>query len=163
MFVAKQKGEKWELWQILFSWVPKSLQMVVKRQSLEGKLWKPRQHIKKQRHNFTSKGPYNESYGFSSSYVQMWELDHKDGCALKNWCFQVMVQEKTLESPWTARSSNQSVLKEVNPESSLEGLMLQLKLQYFGHLIWRADSLERPWCWERLKAKREWGGRGWDG
>ena len=118
--------------------------------------------LKKQRHHSADKGPSSQSYGFSSSYVQMWELDHKDGCALKNWCFQVMVQEKTLESPWTARSSNQSVLKEVNPESSLEGLMLQLKLQYFGHLMRRADSLERSWCWERLKAKGE-GNRGWHG
>ena len=125
--------------------------------------YKPKQHVKKQRHCFADKGPSSQSYGFSSSYIPMWELDHKDGCALKNWCFQVRVQEKTLKSPWTARRSNQSILKEVNPESSLEGLMLQLKLQYFGHLIWRADSLERPWCWERLKAKREWGGRGWDG
>ena len=62
---------------------------------------------------------------------------------------------------WTARRSNQSILKEVSPEYSLEGLMLKLKLQYFGHLMWRTDW-KRPWCWERLKA---WEGdsRGWDG
>ena len=54
-----------------------------------------------------------------------------------------MVLEKTLESPWTARRSNQSILKEINPEDSLEGLMLKLKLQYFGHLIQRTDSLEK--------------------
>ena len=65
--------------------------------------------------------------------------------------------------PWIARRSNQSILKEINTEYSLEGLMLKLKLQSFGHLIWRADSLERPWWWERLKAGGEGGDRGWDG
>ena len=63
--------------------------------------------------------------------------------------------------PWTTRRSHQSILKEINLEYSLERLIL--KLQYFGHLMWRTDSLERPWCWERLKAKRERGGRGWAG
>ena len=64
----------------------------------------PRQHIKKQRHSFPSKGPYSQSYGFSSSHVRMWELEHKEGWALKNWCLQTVVLEKTLESlgnqPW---------------------------------------------------------------
>ena len=64
---------------------------------------------------------------------------------------------------WTARSSNQSILKEINPEYSLEGLMLKLKLQYFGHLMERADSLEKLWCWERLKAGEEGDDRGCDG
>ena len=57
--------------------------------------------------------------------------------------------------PWMARRSNQSILKEISPEYSLEGLMLKLKLQYFGHLMWRTDSLERLWCWKRLKAGGE--------
>ena len=57
--------------------------------------------------------------------------------------------------PWTSRRSNWSALKEINPEYSLEGLMLKLKLQYFGHLMGRADSLEKPLCWERLKAEEE--------
>ena len=65
--------------------------------------------------------------------------------------------------PWTARRSNQSILKEISPEYSLEGLMLKLKLQSLGHLMWRTDSSERPWCWERLKAGREGDDRGWDG
>ena len=69
-----------------------------------------------------------------------------------------------LTVPWTARRSNQSILKEINPEYSLEGLMLKLKLQYFCHLIWRTDSLERrPWHWERLRAGGEGGDREWDG
>ena len=71
----------------------------------------------------------------------MWELDYTESWELKNWCFWTVVLEKTLESPWTARNSNQSILKEIGPEYSLEGLML--KLQYFGHLMQRADSLEK--------------------
>ena len=68
-----------------------------------------------------------------------------------------------LRFPWTARRSNQSILKEINSEFSLEGLILKLKLQYFGHLMWRANSLEKPWCWERLRAGGEGGNRGWNG
>ena len=65
--------------------------------------------------------------------------------------------------PWTARRSNQSILKEISPGCSLEGLMLKLKLKYFGHLMQRADSLEKPGCWERLRAGGEVDGRGRDG
>ena len=64
--------------------------------------------------------------------------------------------------PWTARRSNQSTLK-ISPGCSLKGLMLKLKLQYFGHLMQRADSFERPWCWERLRTWGEGDDRGWDG
>ena len=67
------------------------------------------------------------------------------------------------DSPWTARRSNQSILKEISSGCSLEGLMLKLKLQYVGHLMWRADSLEKLWCWERLKMGEEGDDRGWDG
>ena len=82
---------------------------------------------------------------FASSHVQRWELDHKEGWATKNWCFQIVVLETTwlLRALWTSRRSNQSILKEINSENSLEGLMLRLKLQYFGHLMQRADSLEK--------------------
>ena len=73
----------------------------------------------------------------------MWELSYKESWALKNWCFWTVVLEKTLESPWTARRSNQSILKEISPGISLEGMMLKLKLQYFGHLMRRVDSLEK--------------------
>ena len=71
----------------------------------------------------------------------MWELNHKEGWVAKNWCFQTVVLEKTLESPWTARRPNQSILKGIDPEYSLEGLML--KLQYFGPLIRRTNSLTK--------------------
>ena len=74
----------------------------------------------------------------------MWELDNKESLAPKNWCFWTVVLEKTLlRVPWTARIWNQSILKEISPVYSLEGLMLKLKLQYFGHLMWRLDSLEK--------------------
>ena len=114
----------------------------------------PRQHIKKQRHYFVDKGPSSQSYGFSSSHVRMWELDHKkDECrrtdTFKLWCWR-----RLLRIPWTARRSNQSILKEISPEYSLEGLMLKLKLQYF----WPPDAKNRlngkdpdagkDWRWE---------------
>ena len=73
----------------------------------------------------------------------MWELDHKESWALKNWCFWTVAFEKTREIPWTARRSDQSILKEISPGYSLEGLMLKLKLQYFGHFMPRVDSLEK--------------------
>ena len=73
----------------------------------------------------------------------MWELDCQESWALKNWRFWTVVLEKTLRVPWTARRSNQSILKEISPGCSLEGLMLKLKLQSFGHLMWRVDSLEK--------------------
>ena len=88
----------------------------------------PRQHIKKQRYYFANKGLSSQSYGFSSGHVWMWELDRKESWVQKNWCFWTVVLEKTLESPWTARRSNQSILKEIRPDYSLEGRMLRLKL-----------------------------------
>ena len=78
------------------------------------------------------------AHGFSRSHVQIWELDHKEGWAPKNWCWK-----RLLSVLWTARSSKQSILKEINPEHSLEQLMLKLKLKSFGHLMWRVDSLEK--------------------
>ena len=78
--------------------------------------------------------------------------------AFELWCWR-----RLLRVPWTARRSNLSILKEISPEYSLLGLMLKLKLQYFGHLIWRTDLLEKSWFWERLKAGGEGDDRGWDG
>ena len=72
----------------------------------------------------------------------MWELDCEESWAPKNWCFRTVVEEESLRVPWTARRSNQSILK-INLGTSLEGMMLKLKLQYFGHLMWRIDSLEK--------------------
>ena len=73
----------------------------------------------------------------------MWDLDCEEGRALKNWCFWTVVLEKTLETPLDCRRSNQSILKEISPGCSLEGMMLKLKCQYFGHLMWRVDSLDK--------------------
>jgi len=94
----------------------------------------------------------------SSSYVWMWELDYKESWALKNWCFSTVVLEKTLESPLDCRRSNQSILKEISSECSLEGLMLKLKLQYFGHLMQRTDSLEKALMLGKFEGVRR---RGW--
>ena len=95
--------------------------------------------------------------------VCMWALDHKESWASKNWYFWTVVLEKTFEVPWTARRSNQSILKEISPEYSLEGLMLKLKLQYLGHLMRTTDSLEKTLMVKRLKAGGERDSRGLDG
>ena len=92
----------------------------------------------------------------------MWELDYEESWAQKNWCFWAVVLEKTLESPLDSTEIKPVNSKGNQSKYSWEGLMLKLKLQYFGHLIWIADSLERPWCWERLKAGGEGDDRGWD-
>ena len=105
-----------------------------------------------------NKGSYSQNYGFSSNHVQIWALDHKEGWGPKNWCFWTVVLEKTLESPWTAWRSNQSILKKINPEYSLEGLTVKLKLQYFGHLLGRANSLEMTLMLRKIEGKRR---RGW--
>ena len=88
----------------------------------------------------------------------MWELDCEESWALKNWCFWAVVLEKILRVPWTERRSNQSILKEISPGCSLEGMMLKLKLQYFGQLMWRVDSLEKTLMLGRIGDKRR---RGW--
>ena len=94
-------------------------------------------------------------YGCESWAIKKAERQRID--AFELWCWR-----RLLRVPWTVRRSNQSILKEISPEYSLEGLMLKLKLQSFGHLIRRADSFE-DWCWERLKAVGEGDDRGWDG
>ena len=92
----------------------------------------------------------------------MWELDYTESWVPKNWCFWTVVLDKTLKSPLDTRRSNQSILKEVSPEYSLEGLMLKVKLQYFGGCE-ELTHWKRPWCWERLEAGGEGDDRGWDG
>ena len=98
----------------------------------------PRQHIKKQRHYFANKGPSSQSYGFSSCHVWMWELDYKENWVPKNWYFWTVVLEKTLESPLDCKEIQQSILKEISPEYSLEGLMLKLK-----PILWPAHVKNR--------------------
>ena len=118
----------------------------------------PRQHIKKQRHYFADKGPSSQSYGFSSSHVWMWELDHKEGWAPKNWCSQTVVEEKTLESHLDCKEIQPVHPEEISPECSLEGLRLKLKLQCFGHLMWRSDSFEKTLMLGKIEG---WRRRGW--
>ena len=123
---------------------------------------KTRQCIKKQRHYLANKGPYSQiysvtivMYGWDSWTIkkaECWRID-----TFEVWCWR-----RLLRFPWTARRSNQSILKEINPEYSLEGLMLKLKLQYFGHLIWRADSLEKTLMLGKIEGRRRgWQNRRW--
>ena len=123
--------------------------------SLEEKYKQSRQHIKKQRHYFTDKDTSTQSYGFSSSHVWMLELDHKEGECERIDTYELWCWRRLLRVPWTTRRSNQSILKEINPEYSLEGLML--KLQYFGHLMWRADSLEKILVLGKIEGRRRRG------
>ena len=95
-------------------------------------------------------------YGCESWTVK--KAEHQRIDAFELWCWR-----RFLRVPWTARKSNQAILKEISPEDSLEGLMLKLKLQYSGHQMQRINSLEKPWCWERLKAGGEGDARGQDG
>ena len=89
------------------------------------------------------KDPSSQSYGFSSSHVWMWELDVKKAECQRIDAFELWCWRRLLRVPWTSRRSNHSFLKEISPEYSLEGLMLKLKFQCFGHLTWRTDSLEK--------------------
>ena len=95
-------------------------------------------------------------YGCESWIIKKAECQRID--AFELWCWR-----RLLRVPWTARRSNQSILKEISPGCSLEGLMLKLKLQYFGHLMGRLTHLKRLWCWERLRTGGEGADRGWDG
>ena len=125
--------------------------------SLEGKLWETRQHIKKQRYDFANKGPYSQSYGFSSSHLWIWELDHKENWVPKNWFFQTIVLEKTLESPLDCKEIKLVNPKGNNPDYSLKGPMVNLKFQYFGHLMRQADSLEKTLMLGKIWRQKEKG------
>ena len=114
----------------------------------------PRQHIKKQRHYFANKGPSRQNYGFSSGHVWTWELDNKESWASKIDAFELWCWRRLLRVLWTARRSNQSILKEISPEYSLEGLMLKLKLQYLGHLMQRTDSFEKTLMLGKIEGGR---------
>ena len=119
---------------------------------------KYRHYIQKQRHCFADKCPYSQTmvfpvvkYGIRKA--ECWRSD-----AFELWCWRIL-----LKVPWTAKRSNQTILKEISPEYSMERLMLKLKLLFFGYLMQRADSLEKTLMLERLMIGREGGNRGWDG
>ena len=118
----------------------------------------PRQHIKKQRHYFGNKSLCSQSYGFPSSHVWMWDWTIKKAERWKTDAFELRCWRRLLRVPWTARRSNQSILKEISPGCSLVGLMLKLKVQYFGLLMWRTDSLEKTLMLGKKEGKRR---RGW--
>ena len=101
------------------------------------------QHIKKQRHYFANKCSYSHSCSFPSSHVHMWELDHKERWVLKNWYFKLWCWRRLLRVSWAVRRSNKSILKKINPEYSLKGLMLKMMLQYFG--TWCEESTHWDW------------------
>ena len=109
-------------------------------------------------HYFANKGLSSQGYGFSSGHVSMWELDCEESWAPKNWCFELWCWRRLLRVPWTARRSNQSILKEISPGCSLEGLMLKLKVQYFGHLMGRADWFEKTLMLGKIEGRRR---KGW--
>ena len=115
----------------------------------------PRQYIKKQRYYFANKRTSSQSYSFSNSHVWMWELDYKETECQRIDAFELWCWRRLLRVPWTARRSNQSILKEVSPEYSLEGLML--KLQFFGHLMQRADSFEKTLMLGKIEGRRRRG------
>ena len=94
----------------------------------------PRQHIKKQRHYFFDRGPYSQSYGFSNSHVWMWELDHKGGWTLKNWCFWTVVMGKTLESPLESKE-----VKPVNPKGNQPWIFIR-RMDAEALIFWRPDA-----------------------
>ena len=117
----------------------------------------PRQSIKKQRHYFANKGPSSQSYDFPVVMYgyESWTIkkaEHQRIDAFELWCWR-----RLLRVPWTARRSNQSILKEISPENSLKRLMLKLKLQYFSHLMWRIDSLEMTLMLGKIEGERRRG------
>ena len=103
----------------------------------------PREHTKKQRHCFANNSPSSQGYGFSSGHVWMWELDYKESWVPKNWCLWTVVLEKTLESPLDCKEIHPVHPKGNQSSMFLEGLMLKLKLQYLGQLMWRTESFEK--------------------
>ena len=153
-------GKQWKQWQTLFSWAPKSLWMVTAAMKLkdacflEAKLSPTRQHIKKQRHCFADKDPYSQSYGFPvvMSGCENWTLK-KNECQRTD-VFQLWYWRRLLRVCWTARRYNPSIRKAISPEYSLEGLIPKLKLQYFGYLMWRTDSLEKTLLLGKIEGRR---------
>ena len=122
---------------------------------------KPRQHIKKQRHYFTDKSLSSQSYGFSSSHIRMWKLDHKVW-TLKNWWFWTVVLKKTLESLLDSKEIKPVNYKGDRPWLFIEAVILRLKLQYMTTWYKEPTHWKRPWCWERLRVGGEGDNRVWD-
>ena len=115
----------------------------------------PRQHIESRDIALPTKVQIVKAMVFFSSHVWMWEVDYKESWTPKNWCFWTVMLEKNLKSPLeTPRRSNHFILKEISPEYSLEGMMLKLKLQYFGHLMQRTGSFEKTLMLGKIEGGR---------
>ena len=141
----------WEQWPQPWNW--KMLSPWTKKYD------KPRQCIKKLRHHFANKSPYSQSYGFSSSHLgyENWTIRTAECQGIDT--FEIWCWRRLLRVPWTARRSNQFILKESSPEYSLEvlNISLKLKLQYFGHLMWRTDSLGKTLMLGKIEGRRRSG------
>ena len=118
---------------------------------------KPRQCIEKQRHLFVGKGPYSQSYSFPSSHVQIWELNQKEGWAPKNGCLQTVVLEETPESPLDWKEIKPVNSKETQPWIFIGRTDAERKHEYFGHLMWRTDSLEKTLMLGKIEGGRRSG------
>ena len=157
-------GKQWKQWQTLFSWAPKSANSgcsyEIKRCLLLGRkaMINLDSILKIRDITLLTKVHLVKAMVFSSSHVWMWELDHKESWCRRIDAFELWCWRRLLRVPWTARRSNQSILKEINPGCSLVGLMLKLKLQYFGHLMRRADSFEKTLLLGKIEGSRR---RGW--
>ena len=163
-------GKKSKQWRTLFSWAPKSLQMVTAAMKLRRFLLgrkAMRQHIKKRDIALPTKVHLVKAMVFPVVMYrcESWTIkktEHRRIDAFELWYWR-----RFLRVSWTARRSNQSILKEIlkeiNPEDSMEGLMLKLKLQYFGYLMQRADSLENTLMLGKIEGRKKWGNRVWGG
>ena len=152
-------GKKWKQWQTLLSWAPKLLQMVSAAMklkdyhSLEETMKNPDSILKSRHITFPTKIHLVKATVF---IVVMWELDYKESWRIN--AFELWYWRRPLRVPWTARRSNQSILKEISPGCLLEGLRLKLKFQYSAHLMWRVDSLEKTLTLGGIGGRRR---RGW--
>ena len=154
-------------WETLFSWVPKSLQMVTASMKLKDtcSLWIKAMTnldsiLKIRDITWQWKGPSSQSYDFSSSYVWMWVLDHKESWALKNWCFWTVVLEKTLESPLDCKE-----IKPVNPKGNQSWIFMgRTDNEAEALLAWWEELTywKGPWRWGKLKVGGEGDDKGWD-
>ena len=160
-------GIQWKQWLTLFFFsAPKSLQMVIAAMklkdtySLEEKLWPTSTAYSKTETLLCRPDPYSQSYWIFCSHVWMWELDHKEGWALKNWCFWTVLLEKTLESPLDSKE-----IKPVIPKGNWSWIFIgRTDAEAEAPILYCKEPthLERPWCWEILRARGEEGDRRWD-
>ena len=162
-------GKQWKQWQTLFFCAPKSLHVVTAAMKLKDacsleevmtnldSIFKSRDITLLTKVRLVKAMVFPlvmyECESWTVKKAECWRID-----AFELWCWRSL-----LRVTWTARRSNLSILKEISPEYSLEGLMLKLKLQYLGHLMWRTDSVDKTLMLGRLKAQEEGGDRGWNG